>query len=74
MIGIITVIIKAGIHLAGPNPIPTATDTGVTLDPITSPPTAAHHATEAQAYIITDIPLHPTQQILIMQKFLQRQQ
>ena len=80
-IGIITMTIKTGIGLAGPNHNPTATDTGVTvtvthkevaLDPITDPHTAAHHATEAQAYIVTD--KTPTQQILIMQKFLQRQQ
>ena len=46
MIGTITMTIKTGIGLAGPNPIPTATDTGVTvrvtheevtLDPITNP-------------------------------------
>ena len=73
--------IKAGIGLADPGPIPAATDTGVTvavtheevaLDDITDPYAAAHHATEAQAHIITDET--PTQQILIMQKFLQRQQ
>ena len=55
--------IETGIGLAGPNPIPTATDTGVTvtvtheevtLDPITDPHTAAHHATKAQAHIITN--------------------
>ena len=63
MIGIITVTIRTGIGLAGPDPIPTATDTGVTvtvtheevaLDPITNPHAAVHHATEAQAYTITD--------------------
>ena len=55
--------IETGICLAGPNPVPTATDTGVTvavthnevaLDPITDPHTAAYHATEAQAHIVTD--------------------
>ena len=80
-IGIITMTIKTGIDLVGPNPVPATTDTGVTvtvtheevtLDPITDPHTAAQHATEAQAHIVTDET--PTQQILIMQKFLQRQQ
>ena len=55
--------IETGIGLAGPNPIPTATDTGVTvavthkevtLDPITNLHAAVHHATEAQAHTVTD--------------------
>ena len=59
MIGTITVTIKTGTVLAGPDPI--TTDTGVTvavpheevaLDPITNHCAAAHHATEAQAHII----------------------
>ena len=63
MIGTITMTIKTGIGLAGPNPIPTATDTRVTvavthkevtLDPITDPHTTVHHTTEAQAHTITD--------------------
>ena len=63
MIGTITMTIETGIGLAGPNPIPTTTDTGVTvaviheevtLDPITNLHTAVHHATEAQAHTITD--------------------
>ena len=62
-IGIITMPFEAGIGLAGPNTIPAATDTGVTvtvtheevaLDPITDPHATAHHATEAQAHIVTD--------------------
>ena len=62
-IGIITMTIETGISLAGPEHAPTTTDTGVTvtvthkevaLDPITDPHAAAHHATEAQAHIITD--------------------
>ena len=68
-IGIITMTIKTGIGLAGPNPIPTVTDTGVTvtvthkevtLDPITDPHTTAHHATEAEAHIITNETPHTT--------------
>ena len=63
VIGIITVTIETGIGLAGPDPIPAATDTGVTvtvahkevtLDPTTNPHAAAHHATEAQAHIVTN--------------------
>ena len=53
--------IKTGTGLAGPNPIPitpgvkvAVTHEEVTLDPITNPHAAAHHATEAQGYIITD--------------------
>ena len=55
--------IKTGISLADPDPIHTAIDTGVAvtvtheevaLHPITSPHAAVHHATEAQAYTITD--------------------
>ena len=62
-IGTIPMTIKTGIGLAGPDPIHTATDTGVTvtvtheeaaLDPITNPPTTVHHVTEAQAHTITD--------------------
>ena len=54
--------IETGIGLAGPDPIPAATDTGVTvavtheevaLDPITDP-----HATKAQAHIPTDETSH----------------
>ena len=81
VIGIITMTITTGIGLACPNPAPATTDTGVTvpvthtdvaLDPITDPHATAHHTTEAQAHIVTNETL--TQQILIMQKFLQRQQ
>ena len=80
-IGTITMSIKTGIGLAGPDPIPVATDTRVTvtvtheevtLDPITNPHATVHHATEAQVRTITK--RHPTQQILIMQKFFQRLQ
>ena len=62
-IGTITVTIKTGIGLAGPDPIHAAIDTGVTvavthkevtLGPITNPHTAVHHVTEAQAHTITD--------------------
>ena len=67
MIGTITMTIGTGTGLAGPNPIPITTDVGVTVavtheevtqDPITDPHTAAHHATEAQAHIITNETLH----------------
>ena len=63
MIGTITMTIHTGIGLAGPNFIPTATNTGVTvavtqeevtLDPITDLHATVHHATEAQAHTITD--------------------
>ena len=63
VIDIITVTIKIGTGLAGPDPIPITPDLGVTvtvtlkevtLDPITSPHTTAHHAAEAQAHIITN--------------------
>ena len=63
VIDIITMTIKTGTGLAGPNPIPITPDLGVTvavtlkevtLDPITNPHTAAHHSTEAQAHNITD--------------------
>ena len=66
-IGTITVTIETGTGLAGPDPVPITTDTGVsvtvthkevTLDPITDPHATAHHATEAQAHIITDVTLH----------------
>ena len=62
-IGIITVTIETGIDLAGPDPIPTTTDTvetvtvtpkEVALDPITNPQATAHHTTAAQAHTITD--------------------
>ena len=54
--------IETGTGLAGPNPVPITPDLGVTLtvtldevtlDTITNPHTAAHHATEAQAHIVT---------------------
>ena len=63
MIGTITVTIKTGIGVAGPDPIHTAIDTGVTvavtheevaLDPINDPHTAEHHITEAQVHTITN--------------------
>ena len=63
MIGTITMTIKTGIGLAGPDPIHAAIDTGVavtvthkevTLGPISDPPTTVHHVTEAQAHTITD--------------------
>ena len=63
MIGPITMTIETGIGFVGPNPIPAATDTGVTvtvtheevaLDPINNPHTAVHHATEAQAHTVTE--------------------
>ena len=56
-----TMTIETGIGLAGPDPIPAATDTGVrvtvtheevTLDPITDPHATVHHTTEAQAHIV----------------------
>ena len=59
----ITVTIKTGIGLAGPDPIHAVIDTGVTvtmtheevvLGPITDPHAAAHHVTEAQAHTATD--------------------
>ena len=62
-IGTITMTIETGIGLAGPNPIPTAADTGVTvtvtheevtLDPITNPHATVHHTSEAQAHTITN--------------------
>ena len=62
-IGTITMTIETGTGLAGPDPIPITPDIGVTvavtlkevaLDPITDPHAAAHHATEAQAHIVTD--------------------
>ena len=62
-IGTITMTIETAIGLAGPDPISTATDTGVTvavtheevtLDPITNPHATVHHTTEAQAHIVTD--------------------
>ena len=62
-IGTITMTIKTGTGLAGPNHVPITPDLGVTvavtleevtLDPITDPHTTAHHATKAQAHIITN--------------------
>ena len=55
--------IETGIDLAGSNPVPPTTDTGVTvtvthkevtLDPITDPHATAHYAPEAQAHIVTN--------------------
>ena len=66
-IGTITVTIETGIDLSGPDPIPTAIDTGVTvtltheevtLGPITNPLTAVHHIKEAQAPTITNVTPH----------------
>ena len=63
MIGTLTVTIETDIGLADPDPIHAAIDTGVTvtvthkevtLDPITDPHAAVHHATEAQAHTITN--------------------
>ena len=63
MIGTTTVTIETGTGLAGPDPIPITPDLGVTvtvtlkevtLDPITNPHITAHHATEAQAHIVTN--------------------
>ena len=77
MIGTITVTIKTGRGLAGPDPVPITPDLGVTvtvtfkdvtLDPITNPHATAHHAQKLK-HILLPI-RHPTQQILIMQKFL----
>ena len=62
-IGIITMTIETGTGLAGSDSFPITTDIGVTvavthkevtLDPTTNPHTTAHHATEAQAHIITN--------------------
>ena len=59
----ITMTIEPGTGLAGPDPIPITPDIGATvavtlegvaLDPITDPHTAAHHATEVQAHIVTN--------------------
>ena len=63
VIDIITVTIETGTGLAGPDPVPITPDLGVTvtvtlkevtLDPITYAHATAHHATEAQAHIVTD--------------------
>ena len=63
LIGTFTVTTKTGIGLAGPDPIHTAIDTGVTvtvtheevtLDPITNQHATVHHITEPQAHTITD--------------------
>ena len=60
-------IIGTDIGLAGQDPIPTVTATGVTVKvthkgvipgPITDPHTTAHHATETQMYTTTDETLH----------------
>ena len=78
-IGIITVTIEIGTGSADLDPIPIIPDIGVTvtvtltedaLDPTTNPHAAAHHTTGAQAHTIAD--RTPTQQILIIQEFLQR--
>ena len=62
-IGTITMTIKTGIGLTGPDPFHAVIDTGVTvamthkgviLGPITGPHATAHHATEAQAHTTTD--------------------
>ena len=67
MIGITTMTIKTGTGSADHNPVPITPDLGVTvtvtleevtLDHITNPHTAAHHATEAQAHTITDETTH----------------
>ena len=66
-IGIITMIIRTDIGLAGWDPIPAVIDTGVTVKvthkgvipgPITDPHTAAHYATETQVHTTTDETLH----------------
>ena len=66
-IGTITMTIKTGTGLAGPDPIHTAIDTGVTvavthkevaLGPITDPHATANHITEAQAHTATNDPHH----------------
>ena len=63
MIGTITMTIKTGIGSAGPDPVHTAIDTGVTvtvtheevtLGPITDPHATVHHITEIQAHTVTD--------------------
>ena len=59
----ITMTIETGIGLAGPDPIHTVIDTGVTvtmtheevvIGPITNPHATAHHVTEAQAHTTTN--------------------
>ena len=61
--------IETGTGLAGPDPIPIITDIGVTvtvtqeevaLDPTTNLHAAVHHATEAQAHIVTNETPHTT--------------
>ena len=68
-IGTTTVTIKIGTGSADLNLTPIILDIGVTvavtlaevaLDPFTSPHTAAHHATEAQAHTITNETCHTT--------------
>ena len=68
-IGTTTVITELGTGSADLNLAPTILDIGVTvtvtlaevvLDPFTDPHTTAHHATEAQAHIITDETCHTT--------------
>ena len=63
MLGTITMTTETGIDLAGPDPIPATTDTGmavtvnhkeVTLDPITNQHATVCHATETQAHTITN--------------------
>ena len=65
--GITTMTVEIGTGSADVNPPPTIPDIGVTiavtltevtLDPITDPHLAAHHATQAQAHTDTDETLH----------------
>ena len=69
MIGTITMTIKIGIALAGPDLLHAAIDTEVTvtvthkevtLGAITDPPTTVHHVTEAQAHTVTHKTPHTT--------------
>ena len=80
-IGTIIMTIKTGIDLAGPGPIHTVIDTGVTvtmthkevtLGPITNPHTTAITSQKLKHILL--LTRHPTQQILITQKFFQRSQ
>ena len=68
-IGITTMTIEIGTGSADLNLAPIIPDIGVTvavtlievtLDPFTDPHATAHHATEAQAHIVTDETLHTT--------------
>ena len=78
-IGTITVTIETGIGLAGPDPIHTVIDTGVTVamthkEVILGPITMTHMLQHIMSQKLKHIPLlmrHPTQQILITQKFFQ---